>query len=574
MRRDLERLAGTTFDLLVIGGGIHGLAAAYDAAQRGLSVALVEQGDLGGGSSFNHLKTVHGGLRSLQSADIPRFRESIRERHAMARIAPHLVEPLGFLLPTTRALTRSRLAFTAAFALDALLGADRNRDLPARLHLPAGRVLSREECAAINPALGAPGQNGGDVTGGALWYDYQMPRAERLTLAFAHAAAAAGATLANYVAAERLLVDGAKQIVGAQVRDTIGEVSAARGTNVPDATETPGAAGATFDVRARAVLNAAGAGIGPLLAASGVRLDWPLQKAINLVTRRPMASTAHGPIALASSHSGGTLIRVPWNGRAILGTWHSESAAAARTMAVSEAELAAVLADVNAAFPELALTPEDVTLVHCGLVPAVAGSAGDASGAATVKQQSQAAVLDHSADGVRGLFSIRGVKYTTGRLIAERAIDRIEQRLGRQPTPSRTARTALPGSVETPLDALAREIRSAAPALAEDTADHLARAYGAGWRDVLALTRDTPSLTERVASSHPAIAAEIVYAVRQEMAQTLTDIVVRRIQLGSAGYPGEMAAARAAAVMQQECGWSDARAARERAALREFYRPV
>jgi glycerol-3-phosphate dehydrogenase len=571
MRRDLERLASTTFDLLVIGGGVHGLAAAYDAAQRGLSVALVEQGDLGSGSSFNHLKTVHGGLRSLQSADVARFRESIRERHTLARIAPHLVEPLGFLLPTTRALTRSRMAFRAAFALDALLGADRNRDLPPRLHLPAGRVLSREECAAIDPGLGASGLNGRDITGGALWFDYQMPRAERLTLAFAHAAAAAGATLANYVSADRLLVDGAKQIIGVQVRDTIGDATAAARTS--GISSPSGTSGATFDVRARSVLNAAGAGIGPLLASCGVRLEWPLQKAINLVTRRPMAPTPYGAIALASSHAGGTLIRVPWHGRTIVGTWHSESAAAGRTMAVSEADLAAVLADVNAAFPNLALTPEDVTLVHRGLVPAVAAPA-NAGRAATVKQQSQAAVLDHSADGVRGLFSIRGVKYTTGRLIAERAVDQIEQRLGRQPTPSRTARTALPGSVDTPPDALAREIRSAAPALTEVTADHLARSYGAGWRDVLALTRDTPSLTERIVPTHPAIAAEIIYAIRQEMAQTLTDIIVRRIQLGSSGYPGEIAAARAAALMQQECAWTAPRTAQERTALRDFYRPV
>jgi glycerol-3-phosphate dehydrogenase len=406
MRRDLERLADTTFDLLVIGGGIHGLAAAYDAAQRGLTVALIDQGDLGSGASFNHLKTVHGGLRSLQSADIVRFRESIRERHAMARIAPHLVRPLGFLLPTTRALTRSRAAFTAAFALDAVLGADRNRDLPPHLHLPAGRVLSRDACLAIEPTL-----TDTDLTGGALWHDYQMPRAERLTLAFAHAAAAAGAALANYVAAERLLIDSAHHVTGAQVRDVIG--------------------GSTFDLRARIVLNAAGFGIGPLLAAAGLSIAWPLQKAINLVVTRAMPAAPPGatvpqatapgghPVAVASSHAGGTLIRIPWNDRTIVGTWHAESAAAAATMAVRDDELAAVIADVNAAFPHLALTPGDVTLVHRGLVPAVSGPHGE------VRQQSQAAVLDHGVDGLRGLLSIRGVKYTTGRLIAERAVDQV-----------------------------------------------------------------------------------------------------------------------------------------------------
>src|SRR5690349_538443 len=183
MRRDLDRLIRPTFDLLVGGGGIHGLAPAYDAAQRGLTVAPDEGEGFGRGASFNNLRTVHGGLRSLQTGDLRKFRLSIRERRTFARIAPHLVEPLAFLLPTTRKLTRSRAAIGAAFLRDAAFGADRNRDLPPRLQLPRGRTLSRAECVAIDQLLEQQ-----EITGGALWYDYQMPRTERLTLAFAHAA--------------------------------------------------------------------------------------------------------------------------------------------------------------------------------------------------------------------------------------------------------------------------------------------------------------------------------------------------------------------------------------------------
>src|SRR5512137_2621538 len=126
MRRDLNRLSSTRFDLLVVGGGIHGLASAYDAAQRGLSVALVERGDFGGAASFNHLKTIHGGLRYLQSADLVRMRESIVERRTVARLAPHLLTPLPFLMPTFRKPTRSALAMRVAFVVDGLVGFDRN----------------------------------------------------------------------------------------------------------------------------------------------------------------------------------------------------------------------------------------------------------------------------------------------------------------------------------------------------------------------------------------------------------------------------------------------------------------
>src|SRR5690242_8053610 len=110
MTRDLDQLTGRTFDVLVVGGGIYGLTIAYDATQRGLSVALIEKDDFGSGSSFNHLRTIHGGLRYLQSFDVARARESVRERRTVARIAPHSVQPLPFALPLYRSVTRGKLA--------------------------------------------------------------------------------------------------------------------------------------------------------------------------------------------------------------------------------------------------------------------------------------------------------------------------------------------------------------------------------------------------------------------------------------------------------------------------------
>src|SRR6266853_6428105 len=109
MTRDLDRLTADTFDVLVVGGGIYGLAIAYDAAQRGLSVALIERNDFGSGASFNHLRTIHGGLRYLQSLDLARARESVRERRTVARIAPHAVQPMPFAVPLYRSLLRGKL---------------------------------------------------------------------------------------------------------------------------------------------------------------------------------------------------------------------------------------------------------------------------------------------------------------------------------------------------------------------------------------------------------------------------------------------------------------------------------
>src|SRR4029434_10044741 len=121
MIRDLDRLAGHTFDVLVVGGGIYGLTIAYDASQRGLSVALIERDDFGGGTSLNHLRTIHGGLRYLQKLDFARARESVRERRTMARIAPHALRPVPFAVPIYHSITKGKLAMRAGVLLDRLV---------------------------------------------------------------------------------------------------------------------------------------------------------------------------------------------------------------------------------------------------------------------------------------------------------------------------------------------------------------------------------------------------------------------------------------------------------------------
>src|SRR5687767_11855184 len=173
MTRDLDQLAGRTFDVLFVGGGIYGLTIACDAAQRGLSVALVERNDFGSGASFNHLRTIHGGLRYLQTLDLKRARESVRERRTLARIAPAAVQPLPFVLPLTRSLMKGKFALRAGFLLDRAVARDRNIDVPASHWLPAGRILSRADTIAQFPAL-----HGSALTGAAVWHDYVTTQAD------------------------------------------------------------------------------------------------------------------------------------------------------------------------------------------------------------------------------------------------------------------------------------------------------------------------------------------------------------------------------------------------------------
>lgn len=534
--RDLERLAGTTYDLLIVGGGIHGLAIAYDAADRGLRTALVEAADFGSGASFNHQKTAHGGLRSLQSARLDRARESIRERRALARIAPWLLRPLPFLVGTYRSLTRSRLALRAAFALDRWIGRGRNDGVEPELRLPPPRLLSKTAVLRLFPGIRRQ-----HLTGGAQWYDYQMVESERLTFAFAEAADRAGADLANYVeAVGALRSQGA--IAGIEARDRI--------------------TGDALRIQARVTVNAAGAHAGTIMAAFGVSRELPLLKAMNLLTRRPASE-----IALAAPTAAGRMLTlVPWRGLSLVGTSHSSAVVQPGDTRVTHAELASFIAEANDAFPALQLTPQDVSLVHRGVMPAKVLRDGRPD------LRPSPSILDHAREGAPGAFTVLGVKYTTARGVAERVTRRVAERLGKRVGPSRTAQRMLPGAGIADHEALAIETaRRLHIELPAATLAHLIARYAERAADIIGLMADRPDLGSPLGATAPAIGAEVLHAIRSEMAPHLTDIVIRRTALGAAGHPGDAAVRACARIAASELRWDAARTTDEIAAVDAFY---
>jgi glycerol-3-phosphate dehydrogenase len=535
MIRDLDRLTGSTFDVLVVGGGIYGLTIAYDAAQRGLSVALIERDDFGSGASFNHLRTIHGGLRYLQRLDLGRARESIHERRTLARIAPHAVRPLPFAVPLYRSLTRGKLVMRAGFFVDRLVAADRNIGVPASHRLPAGRVVGRTTAVQRFPGLRRQG-----LTGAAVFYDYITTEPDRLTFSYALAAAAQGAALANHVEAVAPLTGttNGRRVAGVRAREA--------------------SSGRELEIRALITVNATGAGIDGLLKPLGIATGVTMLKALNLVTRRDAGEEALG----GQSTLGRNLFLVPWRERAIFGTWESsravpaigvEDRAANRADDDDARDVAAFMTELNQAFPALDLTPADITLVHRGIVPAVAHGS-------RVTLQSHDRILDHSTDGIEGLVTVSGAKYTTARAVAERVTDRLIARLQRPAAPCRTASTPLPGgSIRDVGLAIADARREHDEGLPADTIPHLIAAYGSRYRDVLELTARHPEWRARVAPDSPVIGAQLVLAVRSEMAITLADALVRRTPIGALGHPGEIAVERAAAIVAGELKWSEER---------------
>ena len=394
LHRDLARLASETFDLLVIGGGIYGLTVAYDATQRGLNVALVERDDFGGGNSFNHLRTIHGGLRYLQTLDLGRARESIRERRTLAEVAPWAVQVMPFVLPLTPSLTKGRLAMRIGLLLDRLLSLDRNDGVAEHLRLPAGRVIGPKEAVGLFPELA-----GTEMTGAAIWHDYVTTEPERLTFGWAIGAAIRGACLANYVDA-RALTATAGVITGASVVDRV--------------------TGNRFEVTARTVVNATGSHVNDLLRPLGAEVYLPLLQAMNLVTSRPAPKAALG----GRSRSGRNLFLVPWRGRALFGTWESPFTCAPGDVAVRADDVSAFVSELNEAFPTYRLSESDITLVHRGVVPAIVSMEFEPT------LDGRELVFEHAADGLDGAISVAGTKYTTARAVAERIVDRLYAKLG------------------------------------------------------------------------------------------------------------------------------------------------
>jgi glycerol-3-phosphate dehydrogenase len=422
MRRDLSRFADQAFDVLVVGAGIHGACAAWDASLRGLSVAVVDREDFGAATSANSLRIVHGGLRYLARGDFPRMRESIRERSALLRIAPALVRPLPVLVATHGIGVRSRWAYRAALATNDLVSLFRNRGLAPGQTIPRGRLVSRRECLDLFPGF-LPG-NG--LTGGALWYDAQLRHPERLTLSFLRSAAGRGAAMANYVR-----VDGLRVVNGA--------VTGALATDLVD--------GKSLEIRAKAVLVAAGPWTTDLVAQAigpGLRVGAPTHAlAVNVVIRRRLAEVGVGVQARSLRDrdpvAGGKrfLFLAPQEATTLLGTWYSVSN---RTESRQQVERGGqlLLDEVNEACPELTLTPADVVRHQWGWLPLKAGLERGRPDALAERPR----VLDHGRS-IRGLISMEGVKYTMARRVAEHAIDRLFAALGRNSPRCLTSKTPL-----------------------------------------------------------------------------------------------------------------------------------
>ncbi|HEU4569097.1 MAG TPA: glycerol-3-phosphate dehydrogenase [Gemmatimonadales bacterium] len=523
-RASVDALAARPWEVLVIGGGIVGAGIARDAAMRGLSVALVERGDLAAGTSAISSRLIHGGLRYLEHGEVRLVFEALHERGVLLRIAPHLVHPLAFTFPVYRGDRVPRWKLLAGLWLYDLLAGTRN--------VGRHRGLGKRALLRAEPMLRERG-----LTGGARYWDCQADDA-RLTLATARSAARHGAAVASYTEVTALLhADG--RVAGAELRDRL--------------------TGATGALRARVVVNATGPWTDALrrLEDPGARPLLRLTKGTHVVVPRARLGN-RGAITLTSAVDGRVMFVLPWGEHAYIGTTDTDHDGPPEAARVDEADVTYLLRSANAAFPSAHLTPEDVTAAWTGVRPLVADPH-----AATTAQVSREHVL---LTGPGRMLTIAGGKLTTYRRMAAQVVDEVTRELHRldgRPRAARapTDREPLPGGEArdlTPIAAAAEEL-----GLSAATAAHLVARYGAEVPALLNLVAADRELATPLHPAHPAIAAQVVYAVRREWAQTVADVLVRRLRLREETDDRGVAAAPAVARRMGELlGWDAAQVAR------------
>jgi len=542
LNRDTALLAGKEYDLLVIGGGVYGAFAAWDAVLRGLKVALVEKGDFAAGTSANSLKIAHGGLRYLQNADIARTRESAREQGIFLSIAPHLVHPLRCLIPTEGFLTRSRCAMACAFGIYGAVKPGGHVQASARAVLPPCRIISGKECRTILGSAAKP-----SITGGAVWGEGLVQNTERFVLSILRSAASIGLVAANYIEAKRFLLRE-RRVFGIEAVDRL--------------------TGDRFEIRARCTLNATGPWAHHILRQVTGRNPEetpPLLKAIDLIVGRTLFDgyavglqsrpTGDGS---ASKDRGRLYFFVPWRGTTMIGTYYAPYRGAPESASVEEKDIEEFLDGIRGILPEGAITAEDIRFLHFGLLPM--NMTTDRSGVASPAGKPW--FCDHARiDGIEGLVSIQGVKYTTSRVVAERTVDHISNKIGARKTPCRTGTTAIFGEAGSERgDPAEKENPGNIP---DAVRRHLEINYGSESSRILGYAVARPELARTVTGSQEVLRAELVHGIREEMAQSLGDLVFRRTDLGTAGHPGRESLDDCAGIAAGELGWDAQRISRE-----------
>ncbi|MCX8065550.1 MAG: FAD-dependent oxidoreductase [Candidatus Hydrogenedentes bacterium] len=538
-----ERLSKEEFDLIVVGGGIVGACVARDAVLRGLKVALFERRDFASATSGASSKLIHGGLRYLMNLEIGLVRESLRERRIWSFIAPHMVHSLPFLLPLGGGKKfREKLIYSLGLRAYDLLSYDRNKLIDPEKFIPAHKKISLAQISDEEPTL-----NNYNFKEALLFHDYQMFSPERLSWACLKQAMINGAVVLNYAEVVGFVREG-KWLKGVKVR------------NLEDGVE--------ISVKGRIVVNATGPWADQIIAlATG---EDPERKIIRSKGIHVLTKPLTKKYAVVVPGKGSHFFVLPWQGCSLLGTTDTVYQGNPDDVHVSEKELVEFLSVVNNGFPgDVKIKRGDVLFFYGGLRPIVEKDPTESEEEFNSYNASRSAeVFDHEETGCPGLITAVGGKWTTSRHLAERVVDKVFEKLGQSPSPCVTDSTpVVGGNIEKFSEFTELKIKEYSD-FPPEVVRNLAYYYGTEIDEVIRLAREDSSLADPICDSRLEIGAQIVYAVRNEMAVHLSDVLFRRTNIGNLGEPGESAILKITDLMSHEFASDESWKEREKNAVR------
>ncbi len=525
MYRSFRELARERYDVLVVGGGIHGVWTARAAASAGLKVALAEAVDLASGTTSRSTMLAHGGLRYLAQFDIGLVREALRERGELTRKAPQLVQPLPFLLPFYEGAPYPKWQLKTGIRAYTWLARGSG--------YPRHHFLSREKVLELEPGLRRTG-----LKGGALYYDGQILMPERLTTLVARDAADRGATITNHAKVTELT--GTSKVTGAVVEDRF--------------------TGEQAEITAHAVLNTTGPFLDHFLTDVGAPDDMlRLTKGVHLITPR---FTDHAIVINATD--GRTFFTLPWYDYQLVGTTDTDYTDDPRQVHATAEDVSYLQDSTLEFFPSA--PAEQVHFTYAGLRNLLNVEGVDPS---QITRRPE--IRDHTQDGFEGLYSLAGGKLTTARATAFELLEAAQPHLPR-PLSEMEPGAPLPGGAVHLGRALNQALTVTQKAGLDDAvAERLVRLYGAEWANVAGAGLEALTADQRL------LTGEVVHAAEKELAQTVED-VVRRRTLAWVSQDQAIDAAPAIAELLAESGVPEAQAMesqqgwRETVALHERWR--
>jgi glycerol-3-phosphate dehydrogenase len=539
------------FDLIVVGAGINGAGIARDAAMRGLRVLLLDKGDIASGTTSWSGRLIHGGLRYLEHFEIPLVRESLRDRERLLHMAPHLVRPLGFLVPIYDYMKRGPLVIRLGMLAYDVLSFDKS--------VANHKMFSPEEALEREPGLHPEG-----LQGAAFYYDAQAEYAERVAVENAVSAREHGALVLTYAKVERLIVESGA-VTGVEFTDVLG--------------------GGKYEARAPVTVNVAGPWVDEVLRGIGYPESRMMggTKGSHIIVDPFPGAPKRETLYVEARKDGRPYFINPWNGRYLIGTTDIRYEGDLDRVVADEEEIDYLLDETNRLIPRARLTREDVLFTYSGVRPLPYSPEGEEGGITRSH-----VVYDHEegrsvaggrlevqggGPGAKGLLSIVGGKLTTYPTLSRQTVDMVYDKLGSEAPESRADKIPLPGGATPDFDAFAAEFK-ATSGLADELAERLLRLYGARAPDVLALASDDPSLriplTPSATVESGLMGAEVLYAFHHEMAQTLPDVLLRRTMVGMGPRVGLDVDEAAAKVAVKHLDWDEERAEREVQDFRGF----